>query len=358
MATNATKDEIIQGLRGAGKELSTLTSHCGQTVVLLPYGGRILGLFFAESPSNVLWTHPALAAAETARELYESSRWHNSGGDRTWLAPERDYFYPDFPDTSRYVQPKQFDAGNFEIAAQDAQRIELRTEFTLRSYRTAANLRLELTKAVSFTSDPLATKSSPLAADELEFAGYRLETSLVAAEPLAEDACVGIWNLLQMPGGGAMFAPTYFRTEPTVFFGDIPAGHVRVENRFVRYQMEAQAEQKICISALASTGRLGYLRQEGDAWVLVVRDFRIDPTGAYRDVWPSRPEDDGYAVQICNINADYLGYFAELEYHAPAICAGAERQSSCDVSDVWAYRGERDAITAAAKYLLGVDVCD
>jgi hypothetical protein len=213
-----------------------------------------------------------------------------------------------------------------------------------------------LTKAVSFAKDPLASKSSPLAAGDLEFAGYRLETSLVAVEPLAKDSCVGIWNLLQMPGGGAMFAPTYFRTEPTVFFGDIPTGHVRVEDRYVRYQMEATAEQKICIMALASTGRLGYLRQEESAWVLVVRDFRIDSTGAYRDVWPTRPDDDGYAVQICNINAEYLGYFAELEYHAPALCAGAEAQASRDVSDVWAYRGEREAIATAAKCLLGVDV--
>jgi hypothetical protein len=323
---------------------------------VLPYGGRILGLFAAESSPNFLWTHPALAAAETARELYESSRWHNSGGDRTWLAPERDYFYPGFPDTSKYVQPKQFDAGEFEVAEQNDQRIELRTQFTLRSFRAAADLRLELTKAVSFTTDPLETKSSPLAAGDLEFAGYRLETSLVALEPLAEDSCVGIWNLLQMPGGGAMFAPTYFRTEPTVFFGDIPTGHVRVEDRYVRYQMEAPAEQKICITALASTGRLGYLRQEGGAWVLVVRDFRIDPTGAYRDVWPTRPEDDGYAVQICNINAEYLGYFAELEYHAPALCAGAESHASRDVSDLWAYRGEREAIATAAKCLVGVDV--
>src|SRR5262249_11254152 len=158
------------------------------------------------------------------------------------------------------------------------------------------------------------------------------------------------------PGGGMMYAPTYFRTVPTVFFGDIPSGHVRVEDRFVRYQMEAPGEQKICISALASTGRLGYLRQESDIWVLVVRDFHIEPAGAYRDVGPTRPEDDGYAVQICNINAEYLGYFAELEYHAPAICAWSRRQSCHDSSDVWAYRGGREAIAEAAKYLLGVEL--
>jgi hypothetical protein len=292
-------------------------------------------------------------AADSARELYESERWHNSGGDRTWLAPERDFFYPKFPVTTPYVQPKQFDAGQFRVAADD-QQATIRTEFMLRSYRAAADLPLSLTKTVSFADDPLRQNSSPLAASDLEFAGFRLRTSLVVQGPIAAGAWVGIWNLLQLPGGGELFAPTNFRSEPTIFFGDIPQGDLKVEPKLVRYRMQAPGEQKICISALAATGRLGYVLQEGENWVLVVRSFDVDPAGAYPDVWPERPDDDGYAVQACNINASYLGYFAEMEYHAPAIGANTREPRSDDTSLVWAYRGSRADICAAAQILLGI----
>jgi hypothetical protein len=217
-------------------------------------------------------------------------------------------------------------------------------------------LNLSLSKTVRFVEDPLGQVQNPKRRSDLQFAGYRLTTSLVAEMPIEEDSCVGVWNLLQLPGGGDLYAPTFYRTEPTVFFGDIPVGHLCVEDRYVRYRMEAPGEQKICISALATEGRLGYLRKEGECYTLVVRRFNVDPAGAYCDVWPTRPEDNGYAVQACNINTCCLGNFAEMEYHSPAIDAGSPKHFIDDVSDVWAYRGDVDAVRDAALILLGIDI--
>ena len=64
----------------------------------------------------------------------------------------------------------------------------------------------------------------------------------------------------------------------------------------IRYQMQAPGEQKICIPALATTGRLGYLRTYRNQHVLVVRSLSVDLAGTYVDVWFTKPDDDGYAV--------------------------------------------------------------
>ena len=81
----------------------------------------MLGLFAAGVPENFYWTHPALQSAESAVAFYGSDVWHNSGGDRTWLAPEVDIFFPKFPDLdmSTYWQPRELDPGQYEVVSEN-----------------------------------------------------------------------------------------------------------------------------------------------------------------------------------------------------------------------------------------------
>src|ERR1019366_4777739 len=106
-------ERLIQTLRAVGKPPEIFESPEGSTALILPHGGRILGLFAPGSNENFFWTHPALERVDTARTFYDSGQWQNSGGDRTWLAPEVDLFFPDFPGTSRYWQPRELDPGNY-----------------------------------------------------------------------------------------------------------------------------------------------------------------------------------------------------------------------------------------------------
>ena len=90
------KAELVEVLKAAGKPTQTVTTPDGTTVLLLPYGGRVLGVYAAGSDENFYWTHTALESAESAKAFYASKDWHNSGGDRTWLAPEVDIFLPNW----------------------------------------------------------------------------------------------------------------------------------------------------------------------------------------------------------------------------------------------------------------------
>src|SRR6266581_1222650 len=88
---------LVNILRKVGKETRVYTTPDGSRVLVLPYGGRVLGLFPPKSEENFYWTNTALKSAKMASQFFEGEQWHNSGGDRTWLAPEIDFFFPNFP---------------------------------------------------------------------------------------------------------------------------------------------------------------------------------------------------------------------------------------------------------------------
>jgi len=39
----------------------------------------------------------------------------NTGGDRTWLAPEVDVFFPNYPDTAIWSVPAELDPGSYAM---------------------------------------------------------------------------------------------------------------------------------------------------------------------------------------------------------------------------------------------------
>lgn len=345
------KDQLISSLKAAGQSPQLSIDDVGTTVMVLPNGGRILGLFSPDSQTNFLWTNDHLRSADSARAFIESDEWQNTGGDRTWLSPEIDFFYPNFPVTDPYFQPRSLDPGNYQLIP-NPHGITVRNDLNVRSYRHKVDWQLRLTKDVRLLSNPLSRLPHGQFAEKVQFAGYRLHTSLeiLAADPKPAD--VNIWNLVQMPNGGDMIIPTYYRSEPTTFFGDIPAGHVQTYENKVVYTMKAEGEQKIAVSAMAATGRAGYIVAQGDETALIIRNFAVRPSANYVDVWPTSPEDDGYAFQACNIRNPTLGTFSELEYHAPAIGGETGLTRSDDVSELWAFRGDQEIIRSLGELLL------
>ena len=349
----ATLNGLIKNLGAADKPVELMTGPDGTRILVLPHGGRVLGLFAAGSDENFLWTHPMLDAVDSARALYRSEDWHNSGGDRVWLAPEADFFFPHFPDTSVYRQPRQFDPGQYQVE-RSGDGVRLTNGLTLRSFRAAEDIALRITRTVEPATNPLRHERLIPGQEELRFAGYALRTTLELAGGKSRTA-VGLWNLLQMPHGGQMLIPTYSRTEPRVYFGRIEASDLAVEDRLVRYTMRAPGEAKIGVRAIATTGRAGYLYFHDSESCLVIRNFSVDPSGTYVDYPLDAPDDLGWAFQACNVSNEKLGSFSELEYHVPGI-GGATGIARCeDVSEVWAFRGKAGPIRAVAGLLLGAN---
>ncbi|MBN2295142.1 MAG: hypothetical protein JXM70_22120 [Pirellulales bacterium] len=345
--------QLIDTLNAVGKPTETFESPDGSRALLLPYGGRILGLFAPDSDENFYWTHTALQSKETAADFYDSDEWHNSGGDRTWLAPEVDIFFPNFPITDPYFQPRQLDPGNYEIERGAGGALRMVNRLRLMLSRSKREVAVRIAKEVGPAANPLRHEAIAARTPGTEYAGYTLRTSLYWEDDNETDEMpVGLWNLVQMPHGGDLLMPTHVRAVPKIYFGRIEEEDLIVDDHLVRYRMRAEGEHKLGVRAVAVTGRVGYLYRAGDdRWSLIVRNFFVNPSGEYVDVPWGDTEDMGYSTQACNVNSQ-LGSFSELEYHVPAI-GGASGQNSCeDAAAVWAFRGPLDEIRLIGKSLL------
>jgi hypothetical protein len=344
---------MVTTLTKAGKAAEAWTSNDGSSLVVLPYGGRILGLFAPGSDENFLWTHPMLDSANTAEAFYRSTEWHNSGGDRTWLAPEVDFFFPNFPQLDIYMQPRELDPGHYQFSWKNGG-IFLSNIFTARLSRSNYNVRLELSKQVSEAKNPLRNLDST-AFDRLQYAGYSLHTSLAFASLHSEAVWVGLWSLLQLPHGGEVLIPTLSQSKVNPCFGKIDSLDLTVSDRLIRYKMRAAGEQKLGVEATAVVGRAGYMRAMGANSSLVIRNFSINPSGDYIDVPWDNTDGPSAAIQACNVNSK-LGSFAELEYHVPAIGGSSDAWCCEDKSQVWAFRGPEQVVSEVARVLLSAEV--
>jgi hypothetical protein len=346
--------ELIETLKAVGKPTELYETDDGTRLLILPYGGRILGAFAPGSDENFLWTNTALNSIESARAYYASDDWHNSGGDRTWLAPEVDFFLPAFPniDIAGYWQPRALDPGNYEVARTD-NGFKLTNRLSIEGFQSKKKADVEITKSVSTALNPLRHDAG-IRTGAVEYAGHTILTSLRILGPNPSHApLVGLWSLTQMPHRGELFIPTYFKSKPRIYFGmvDAPADELVIDDHLIRFKMRATGEHKIGIRALATTGRIGYRYYTGTKEALIIRNFYVNPSGEYADVPWTELEDRGYSTQACSVNSKW-GMFSELEYHVPAIGGETGMRIVEDRSQLWAFRGAAEDIAKIARTLL------
>ena len=346
---------LSQAVHDAGKSTELFTTPDGSRLLLLPYGARVLGLFPAEGEESVYWVNPMLTTSATARELFARDGWHNTGGDRTWIAPELDTFFRDAAFT-QYWQPRPLDMSDYAVQ-QTGGGIQMSREMTLHLVRSNSDTSLRLTKWFGPAANPLRYERDMAAAvNSLRYAGYTQRVALESLDKAEKPAGIGIWNLLQLPPGGDMLVPLYTWAVPQKCFGDVPANRVTVEDHLLRVKVDFPGSHKIAVKAAAICGRTGYVYGASDQWTLVVRNFFVNLSGEYIDIQKHDPTDFGYAFQMCRVDEVEFGSFCEMEYHAPGLGSLPNPARSEDISQVWAFRGPREAVDAVARKLLGAGI--
>lgn len=326
----------------------------GSRAVLLPHGGRVLALYSPNSEDNFFWTHSALEDSRSARAFYAGTQWHNSGGDRTWLAPEYDLFYPSYPRSKPYFQPRQLDPGNYQLSTSSVG-ATLQNDLCVRFYASGQTVQATIQKSLAPAANPLLCLPG-WRGESLDYAGYTLRTALTLQVSAEEgNAALGMWNLLQLPHRGELIFATHSRAAVVHYMGSIARKDLVVSEHAVRYRMRSEGEQKIGIEPVFVTGRGAYLYGTDENASLVVRNFIVNPSGRYVDVPFSRGGTAGCAAQACNVNSN-LGAFSELEYHTPAITTPAGPQELSDESQLWAFRGPRSAVLEAARLLVSPEL--
>ena len=135
-------------LERVGQPAKVVAYPDGTRLLVLPYGGRVLGLYSAKSKANFYWTSSPFATVKDARKFFAGDGWPNSGGDRTWLGPEVDFFLPDFPKTDCYIQQRALDPGHYQVRETSGD-LQLVNRLTVHASRFKTDLALRITKSFS-----------------------------------------------------------------------------------------------------------------------------------------------------------------------------------------------------------------
>lgn len=338
-------------LKRLGEPYVKLIGEDGGTLLMLLRGGRLHDMTVPGGQAGTsFWTNQA---------ALETGGW-NTGGDRTWVSPEIEYFTDGF---GNYGIPPQLDPGRWTLDSSTGREASLRTTCELRHRASDAQIRLNLEKRFATLRNPLLMNTSLPARDwtGVRYVGYEVRTAL-ELEPVAPNngaaaapsGYCSLWSIMQVPAGGVALVPTRGRVPPLTMFAQREPTDIEVTAGGVRIPCGGSYSYKLSFDAVASTGRYGYIRRLGAAESsLVVRQFSVNPAGVYPDYPPDRPDYLGSCMQIYN-DGGHLGGFAELEYQSPALPIDMPGRGT-DESQVFHFTGPTDKIREIAALLLGMD---
>jgi hypothetical protein len=349
------KERLADALTQSGHPPIELAGSNGSSVLVLPYGARILGLF-PDGASNLLWTNPQLAHAKTAAAFFNTAGWRNTGGGRTWISPERDIHVVDLEDPwNSYRVTESIDPGSFSVVRTD-EKVQLDTAGVATHHRTGQQCRVHLEKIVRLVPNPL--RYGPGTRDLLKdvaYAGYEQITSLTYSEDHVNSAPqLSLFDAVNLPATGKIFIPTVKRVQPTDFFETTGPSHLTSASCGLSFLFDGLERHKIAIRVSdVLGGRAGYLREisKGE-FSLLVRNFFVEPSADYVDTPWNDPEDRGYVLDCYN-DGGINGLYGELEYHSPAMGPGSGRSQCVDRAQLWGFQGQREKILNIMGQLLG-----
>lgn len=344
---------VLAQLQQQNLPYSVLSNEQSGRLLLLEKGARALFLCAAEGDESAFWLNP--------NALSSQENW-NSGGDRTWISPELDYF---IDGSGGYYIPAQLDPGNWKLAPLSSSQASMSMTCELAHASSATTMRLHLEKKYSLLPNPLLrnTSSQLMMNETIQYAGYEVHTA-IQIKPTSERAAtnsnssldagrINLWSILQVPPGGEIWTPTFGSVQPLTMFSQTDQIPIKLQNNGFQVRCEGDSSFKLSVDAISSTGRFGYVRRIDDSTSsLIVRQFTVHPSGSYPDYPPHQRQYEGSCMQFY-FDGGQLGHFAELEYHSPALSIDAPGGMT-DASELHYFTGATESIRAIAQLMLGM----
>ena len=234
------ENQFTQMLEGTGKEFHILKSGAF-TFHILTHGARILSAM-PDDRTNHLWVPPRLEnILKDDPQIPEGERW-NLGGNRLWLAPERNMYYRDPVSFGDWFVPKWMDPANYKVSASMEKMVHLKTDMVL----------VEIMKKLKYEGemgrDIMAVTPSTTNAGLL-----RIRDWAYIRAPKDSPLEANLWSLTQtVPGTkdnpGVVFAPVKKDAKPIGNFGEIPLERCHVRGDHLRFLIDAEEIYKLAIA--------------------------------------------------------------------------------------------------------------
>ncbi len=345
-------DVLEKSVTGAGHEVIRWPAGDGHLMVL-PHAARLLGCGLPGADENLLWHHPGMNEPAGAAAQLEKAGGE-LGGDRLWIAPEVAYMWPDLelarqaPHENHQVPPVM-DPATWQISERGEGHLLLKARMDLSDHRNGRRIVLDVDRGFARLERPGGMDNALKCASWVTFNAARI----VDGE---EGAVAGLWDLCQMPVGGALYCPLTLPLDgpPRAYYEPLRPTDVSWDETAVRFAARAEHIIKMGLAAEKTTGRMGYYRRlDDDRASFLFRHFLPVPGAAYVDL----PRDSeamfgGDCLQaFCGDDPEHG--FCEMEHHEPAVIVGQGPRLTCGSSVTHAIVGPTEKVEAAARALLG-----
>lgn len=349
--------------------VSALTSHSevirqpggSGELVFSVYGGRLLGLYPQAGGPNALWVNPELSS-----ELANGA-WL-TGGERLWIAPERDFYYRK-PATFEAVHvPAAIDPGHYtksDGATENTQpdSISLQSRFDLHDFAQQVNYRdSRLKRTFRPIADPYQSG--------LDYCGVHIHEQIRL--PVQRPFCA--WSIAQVyiPHArhpATALIPTRSQAAILSYFDDIPAQRASTQHGYVSFRLDSAAIYKLAVRPedLPHSNPVKALcvmpAPDSDAWLCVVKRSNDLPRSQQDCVDVARNPQTSQKGVVQSYNhgpepdaANLAHQFGEIEIQLnPALYHADGSASSSGSHELLAYSGDYVRILTLAQRLLQLE---
>jgi hypothetical protein len=246
------------------------------------------------------------------RDLLKRGEW-NTGGIRTWVSPERAFFYDDPEKFQGWRCPPGIDPAEYRVTSRENRAVELESTIYAKDIISGETLNGKITKRFELVE---ARQDA-----ETVLARIRIHDILVVQDFKSPFA---LWTLIQIhpgdDGKGTLIVPVIKHAQPVHYFDPIPSSYLRVLEDQVEFTIDGQKELKLGIRPEdlpnPQEARMEYhFKKNGKNALISV----FSPTGAHNQsecVDPSKSNPSGMRAVIQSYNSDLKSsglQFGELE---------------------------------------------
>lgn len=334
-----------------GQKTGTVIKHTDTgSLVFTNFGARLLGLFPSRHDPNTLWI------AHNISDRITSNHWL-TGGERLWIAPQRNFFFENPRDFDGFHVSPEIDPGLYNQVSE----LTYENSFSLLDYIDNRIYNNSIARRrFSVIDDPY--KSG------LDYAGVLIREHLsIPAQKL--EVCP--WSLAMVITAGpdqpgTSLFPIRNNSNLLSYFDPIPSDRAKVENGYARFLIDSKYALKLAIrpedTIWENPAKVIYLSPfpgESRWFCLVKRSDDLPRTQEECvDLAASDPSGPKGAIQAYNHGCDEEGEIhsygeIELQLNKGKLLNGSIVSEASH--ELLGYAGTKDEILSLAGKILSID---